>query len=285
MTLLERQIEAVGGLSAGLVTTLVTHPLDMIKVRLQLLQAPGSHRFSALRTVLKDINTSARHDPRWYRYWAAYYRGIGPNLVGNVAAWSLYFTLYAEFKRLIHSNDTVTYFGLSALAGTTTSLVTNPIWVLKTRILSSSRAEASAYKSLGDGIRQIYSNEGVLTFWKGTVPGLFSVFQASLQFTFYDHMKSMLGPDLSTLEYLYASATSKILSMAIMYPSQVIKSRLQSYNPSKERRTVSLVTRQVWNADGLRGFYRGLGANVLRVVPATCVTFLTYETVKTRLSR
>ncbi len=43
--------------------------------------------------------------------------------------------------------------------------------------------------------------------------------------------------------------------------------------------------RSVWRQDGIRGFYRGLGPNLLRVVPSTCVTFLVYENVKWALPR
>ncbi len=29
--------------------------------------------------------------------------------------------------------------------------------------------------------------------------------------------------------------------------------------------------------EGVRGFYRGLGTNLVRVLPGTCVTFVVYE--------
>jgi hypothetical protein len=31
--------------------------------------------------------------------------------------------------------------------------------------------------------------------------------------------------------------------------------------------------------EGVRGFYKGLGSNILRVLPATCVTFVVYESL------
>ena len=35
--------------------------------------------------------------------------------------------------------------------------------------------------------------------------------------------------------------------------------------------------RTVIQQDGIRGFYRGLGTNLVRVLPGTCVTFVVYE--------
>ncbi|KAL6450468.1 FLX1 Mitochondrial FAD carrier protein FLX1 [Candida maltosa Xu316] len=257
-----REIETISGLAAGFSTTIVTHPLDVIKIRLQV--SPNSS---------KNIKVS--------NYLSQYYRGLAPNLVGNISAWGIYFALYAEFKNKIHTdNSTVNYFSSSVLAGISTSLLTNPIWVLKTRILGSSKNETNAYKSAADGIKKMLKTEGISSFWKGSIPSLFSVFQASLQITIYDHMKNHLSH--GTKEYLYTSATSKIISMLVMYPTQVVRARLQySHTPS----TIVSVIRELYAKEGgIKAFYKGIGANILRVLPATCVTFVVYEKVKKFLS-
>lgn len=296
-SLSKRQIEVLSGLSAGFSTTILTHPLDVIKIRLQLLSETSKTRFFALRNVIARVHESAaieykKSNGRFRLPYVVrqYYRGLTPNLVGNISAWSLYFTLYAEFKGMIKtSNATVNYFALSSLAGISTSLLTNPIWVLKTRILGTSRTETNAYKSIWDGIKQIYANEGILSFWKGTIPSLFLVFQGSLQFTFYDHLKNWFqtGDErkLSTQQYIYSLALSKILSMSVMYPSQVVKSRLQNYNLTGEPRNIQSVCKNIWKNEGQwRGFYKGISANIFRVLPATCITFVVYESVKNNLA-
>ncbi|KDD74625.1 hypothetical protein H632_c1174p0, partial [Helicosporidium sp. ATCC 50920] len=42
---------------------------------------------------------------------------------------------------------------------------------------------------------------------------------------------------------------------------------------------VAHAVRATWAREGLRGFYRGLGPNVLRVMPQSAITLLVYETV------
>jgi solute carrier family 25 folate transporter 32 len=37
---------------------------------------------------------------------------------------------------------------------------------------------------------------------------------------------------------------------------------------------------QIWAQEGIAGFYKGLGPNLLRVLPSTWVTFLVYENTK-----
>ncbi|CAH2353697.1 mitochondrial nicotinamide adenine dinucleotide transporter 2 [[Candida] railenensis] len=306
----DRQIETISGLAAGFSTTIVTHPLDLIKVRLQLSAERSKYPFSLLKNVLSKIHETANIEyqtskqqpkthkrlvlPKSFYTLSQYYRGIGPNLIGNISAWGLYFTLYAEFKANLVKTDsnTVNYFASSTLAGVSTSLLTNPIWVLKTRILGSSKHDNNAYKSIFDGVKQILRTEGPKSFWKGTIPSMFSVFQASLQFTFYDHLKNYYTStpsststySLSTGQYIYISATSKILSMVIMYPSQMVKARLQNYHGTGK--TIVSVCKDIWHNEGkLKGFYKGVGANMIRVVPATCITLVVYESVKDLLKK
>lgn len=305
----KRQVEIISGLVAGFSTTIFTHPLDLIKIRLQLSPELNTYRFKSLYDIIGKIDASASSDFSNYkqqnqgtgmknallsRYkfphtFLQYYRGITPNLAGNIIGWSLYLTLYAEFKHHINlSSPTANYFTSSTSAGITTSLLTNPIWVLKTRILGTMKNEQGAYKSVLDGIVQMLKKEGILSFWKGTIPSMFLVFQASLQFTFYDNLKALQlekkppgETKLSTGEFIVSSAISKIFSTVAMYPTQVVKSRLQVYRATDKRKTIAEVCSDVWKNEGRwRGFYKGVGANMLRVVPATCITFVVYEKVK-----
>lgn len=248
--------DLLAGLTSGFATTIVTHPLDVIKIRLQLSQ-------DSFATTLRNLH-------------GQYYRGIMPNLIGNISAWGIYFALYGEFKRYINtSTPSVNFFTASILSGVSTSILTNPIWVLKTRILGTNE-----YKSMLDGIQQMLHQEGVLSFWKGTIPSLFQVFQASLQITIYDNIKRHFNihDDLTTI---YASSTSKIISTLIMYPTQVVRARLQN---SHAKTTITTVIQELYSTGRLRAFYRGLSANILRVVPATCITFVVYEKVKRQLT-
>ena len=38
-----------------------------------------------------------------------------------------------------------------------------------------------------------------------------------------------------------------------------------------------MTIKRTWAAEGVKGFYRGLGTNLVRVLPGTCVTFVVYE--------
>ena len=181
---------------------------------------------------------------------------------------------------------------LSRSAGVLTAICTNPIWVIKTRMLSTSSTHEGAYSSIFDGIRQIYRSEGIVGFYRGLVPSLLGVSHGALQFMTYEQMKkyqcarraSQQG-DLTNFDYLVFSGFSKLFAGSVTYPYQVVRSRLQTYDAKKTYKSARDVASQLWRREGLLGFYKGLGPNLLRVVPSSCVTFLVYENVKTSLPR
>ncbi|KAI3998101.1 hypothetical protein K525DRAFT_275604 [Schizophyllum commune Loenen D] len=49
--------------------------------------------------------------------------------------------------------------------------------------------------------------------------------------------------------------------------------------------TIPETIRRTWAREGVRGFYRGLGTNIVRVLPGTCVTFVVYENLAWVLRR
>lgn len=299
--------EAVAGLTAGMATTLVAHPLDFIKLRLQLDTRRRSQWESSKDIYRHLIDISQRGGETKPRLFVAnIYRGLGPNLVGATVSWGMYFAFYRQYKNLIlniygHPKDSYHhlkswhYLSSAFLAGWSTSILTNPIWVLKTRMISTDRHSSKAYKSMLDGIGKIYRTEGILGFYRGLIPALVNVAQGAVQLSVYDLLKNYKlnskiaskkkrqdNQRLDTIEYLYLSALSKMIATCCFYPLQVLRSRLQ-VQMGPQARSLGLLKR-ILAEEGIMGVYKGLLANLCRVVPATCLTFVVYEEVKVVLS-
>jgi len=72
-----------------------------------------------------------------------------------------------------------------------TSVLTNPIWVIKTRMCLQRPGQPGSYRGLLDAVRQIYRTEGVASFYKGLVPSLFGVLHGGVQFMAYEELKKV----------------------------------------------------------------------------------------------
>ena len=155
-------------------------------------------------------------------------------------------------------------------------------------MLSTPVTRQGAYKSVAEGVRSIWMNEGFRGFYRGLLPSLLGVSHGALQFMAYEELKKArkksLGindaESLGNLDYLISSGLSKAFAGSATYPYQTVRSRLQTYEAERIYKGTKDVVIQVWKQEGLGGFYKGLTINLARVVPSSCVTLLVYENVK-----
>lgn len=176
--------------------------------------------------------------------------------------------------------------------GILTSIATNPIWVIKTRMLSSGSRSPGAYPSFTSGALHILRTEGLPGFYRGILPALFGVSHGALQFMAYEKLKvyragaldsSYAGQQLGNVDFFILSSISKIFAGCVTYPYQVLRSRLQTYDSHLIYRGATDAIAKIWAREGIAGFYKGLGPNLFRVLPSTWATFLVYENTKTYL--
>ncbi|KAM0704952.1 hypothetical protein Q7P35_007739 [Cladosporium inversicolor] len=310
VTLTPSLVESTAGFTAGVVSTLVVHPFDVIKTRIQLEQHAKSG-IGTTRRVVRQIASEAWHEGHRghgrlkdsAQVVRSFYRGLMPNMVGNSTSWGLYFMWYGMAKDLmatarglrgkdrekLPSGD---YLITAGASGILTAGVTNPIWVIKTRMLSTARNSPGAYTSTIQGVVSIWKTEGLRGFYRGLTPSLLGVSHGSIQFMTYENLKNHWGlsraggkEGLTNWDFFLLSASSKMFAGSITYPYQVVRSRLQTYDAQTKYKGVMDVVKQVYRYEGFAGFYKGLGPNLIRVLPSTCVTFLVYENVKFYLPR
>lgn len=165
-------------------------------------------------------------------------------------------------------------------------------------MLSSDKGSDGAYQSMWHGAKQVYKTEGVKGFYRGAGVSLLGNSHGAVQFAVYEPLKRVwkryLAKDhqlhhdssgredkLGNTATLVISGSAKVFAGTVTYPLQVLRSRLQTYHAEQTfGKGIGGVAKKVWREEGWRGFYKGLGTNVVRVLPATWVTFLVYENVR-----
>ncbi|KAF9921829.1 hypothetical protein FBU30_008109 [Linnemannia zychae] len=180
--------QALAGFTGGAVSTICLHPLDLIKTRFQVNASKSAPKLGGtLRSFQQIFKTEGfRH---------GLYRGLTPNFAGATVSWGLYFYLYAGIKGRMTVDPQTGRLGptqhmvASMLGGALTAAVTNPFWVIKTRMCTTKRTDPGAYRSLIGGLTSLVKTEGVQGLYRGFIPALFGVTHGAVQFMAYEQLK------------------------------------------------------------------------------------------------
>ncbi|XP_017427843.1 folate transporter 1, chloroplastic isoform X2 [Vigna angularis] len=288
---------ATAGAAAGFATVAVMYPLDVVRTRFQVNDGRVSH-LPSYKNTAHAVFTIARSEGL-----RGLYAGFLPGTLGSTISWGLYFFFYDKAKQRYARNgegklSPGLHLASAAEAGGLVCLCTNPVWLIKTRLqLQSPLHQTEPYSGLYDAFRTITREEGFSALYRGIVPGLFLVSHGAIQFTAYEELRKVIidfkskrstfhnhNPDklLNSVDYAVLGATSKLAAILLTYPFQVMRSRLQQ-RPSGDGVPRYMdtwhVVKETARFEGIRGFYKGITANLLKNAPASSITFIVYENV------
>lgn len=137
--------------------------------------------------------------------------------------------------------------------------------------------------------RYLVKKEGVTGLSRGIcVTLLRDVYSYGAYFLSYEMSKIWMEQHLhcrrdAAVTQLTSGAVAGVLAWSCCYPIDVIKSRIQSDMKGREYSSVWSTAVKSFRREGIRVFFRGYGASILRAVPVNATTFLTYEWILTLL--
>ncbi|KAI8331327.1 mitochondrial carrier domain-containing protein [Chlamydoabsidia padenii] len=278
---------AIAGAGAGVASSMVVVPLDVVKTRLQNQgkATPGTLVYRGTAGTLSRIWTEEGI--------RGLYRGLGPTVFGYLPTWAIYFTAYdyckAHWGRKYEGSghEWLVHILSAMTAGATSTSLTNPFWVIKTRFMTQNDKTPYRYNNTIHAFRTILKQEGIRGLYKGLGSSLIGVSHVAVQFPLYEKLKSWFGQhDMTTgnTGILLASSLSKMAASTATYPHEVIRTRLQNQTvqPFKYK-GIAHAFKIILEEEGYRGFYKGMPTNLLRTVPSSALTILTYEVIVHRL--
>ena len=105
---------------------------------------------------------------------------------------------------------------------------------------------------------------------------------SSLRIGLYEPMKVLVGadqPDASFLKKFLAGALAGGIGSCAGNPFDVLKTRMMAYEGT-EQMGVGHFAREVYNSQGMGGFYRGVQANVMRACVLNATKMGMYDICK-----
>lgn len=195
-------------------------------------------------------------------------------------------------------------FGLSGMSAVCAICITNPVDVVKTRLQLQGEQTGNlgtspggkVYRGVGQSLLRIWRLEGMRGLNRGLGPACLLQFSSvGTRFGAYNVAKTVCDITPETpyrfVKSMGLAGCTGAISACVGCPFFLLKTRLQSAttDPSitvgrtawdGNAGTVA-ACRAVYRADGIRGFYRGLPALMLRIGAASAVQLATYDSVKT----
>ncbi|EJD00912.1 mitochondrial carrier [Fomitiporia mediterranea MF3/22] len=310
-------IHALAGSLGGIVAMTATYPLIFLSTRAAV--ETSKEQKSTYQAVLDIIKREGI---------TGLYSGLNSSLLGIAITNGVYYFFYERSRAIIlkartgsKALSTPESILIGLIAGSATTIISNPIWVIQTsqsvQTMSPSASQSSldrspsdrskvSVKKLGfvETIDHILRKGGIQEFWRGIGPALVLVINPVLQYTVFEQLKNLLikrrtarlraaGSKtavavLTDLDFFWLGALSKLVATSLTYPYIVIKSRLQAGSASAARYKSSLDgILTVIREEGVAGLYKGINSKLVQSVLTAAILFAgqrrIYEIVKKTL--
>ncbi|XP_050332352.1 mitochondrial ornithine transporter 1 [Bactrocera neohumeralis] len=284
-----RLIEFVAGSLGGATQVYVSQPLDTVKVKQQTFPFLYKNMFECFMNTYKKDGI-----------FRGLYAGSVPAVIANVAENSVLFAAYGGCQSFVaylvgkenHSQLNTTenaFAGFFAAFFSTFTLCPTELVKCKLQAIRESHEccpgiPANENMTPWKLTKIIYKAEGVPGFFRGLtstfmreMPGYFFFFGS------YELTRELLTKpgqtkdDIGPLRTMFAGAVGGVMLWTMIFPADVIKSRIQVQGLSHGMLTVGV---DIVRKEGILALYNGLLPSVLRTIPATATLFVVYEYTK-----
>lgn len=275
---------------AGAVSRTVVSPLERLKI-LNQIQSVGREEYKmpvykALRKMWKDEG------------WKGYMRGNGTNCVRIIPYSAVQFGTYNIYKKWFETSPGADLNSgrrliCGGMAGITSVFATYPLDIVRTRL----SIQSASFTELGDTGRKelpgmwktmvvMYSTEGgIMALYRGIIPTVAGVAPyVGLNFMTYEHVRTKFTrkgeKNPSAVGKLAAGAISGAIAQTCTYPFDVLRRRFQINTMDGlgyKYKSIPDAVRVIVATEGLRGLYKGLWPNLLKVAPSMASSWLSFE--------
>ncbi|ATY61656.1 calcium dependent mitochondrial carrier [Cordyceps militaris] len=306
----------LAGAIAGGVSRTATAPLDRLKVYLLVnTQSHGETAVAAFKRgqPLIALKNAARpfgdaiRDVYRSGGLRGFFAGNGLNVIKIMPETAIKFGSYEAAKRAFanlegHGDpqkiNTFSRFTAGGVAGMIAQFCVYPLDTLKFRLQCSTvEGGPKGVALMKQTAMKMYADGGLRAGYRGVTMGLVGMFPYSaIDMSTFEFLKKTYRAKLAKETGCHEDdveignvatgiigATSGAFGATVVYPLNVVRTRLQTQGTAMHRATYTGiwdVTQKTIQKEGLRGLYKGLAPNLLKVAPALSITWVVYENSK-----
>jgi solute carrier family 25 (peroxisomal adenine nucleotide transporter), member 17 len=261
---------ALAGAGGGLIAMTLTYPLITLSTRAQVEASRSST--SLLETIKHIIRREG---------FTGLYAGLDSALFGISVTNFIYYYWYewtrAFFEKAAEKAGraskkltTVESMIAGAIAGSATVMLTNPIWVVNTRMTTrkeqeeeilpggEKRPQRKAPSTIGT-LMSLIRDEGATSLFAGVMPALVLVINPILQYTLFEQLKNTLEKRrrVTPTDAFYLGAIGKLAATTITYPYITVKSRAHVATKNQPVEGMWKSLNKIVKEEGVSGLYKG----------------------------
>lgn len=157
-----------------------------------------------------------------------------------------------------------------ALAGSATVILTNPIWVVNTRVTTRQHNKEADIEAGMTSAKQrnpttigtlmaLLKNEGPQALFAGVIPALVLVINPILQYTLFEQLKNSVEKrrKVTPMIAFFLGALGKLFATSITYPYITVKSQMHVAAHGSKKEGMSQTLNRVVKEEGYAGLYKG----------------------------
>jgi len=171
---------------------------------------------------------------------------------------------------------------IASIAGAATAVVTNPIWMVNSRMATRSKSVGVKQLSSMETLMEVINESGVQGLFKGVLPGLILVSNPTIQYGAYERLKVFVEKpaevgkivSLSSFQVFYLGAIAKAVATVLTYPIQIVKTRSQVQKEGEKKKSVIGVLQDIFETSGFAGFFLGLETKIIQSVLTAAFLFM-----------
>jgi len=272
------------GACSGMVAASCCHPLDVLRVQLQVDSEGGATR------QYRGMFDCAKQLVRKHGVATGLYNGIGAAYLRQWTYGScrigIYSYLFATYKPKSLWEKMV--FG--SISGGIGSVAGTPAELALVRFAADTKAPVEQrrnYKNIFDCIRRIAAEEGVLSLWSGVgITVMRAMVMGSCQMGVASQAKEQLRPHISNkiLLIFSSAAVGSVVAVTATMPFDVIKSRLQNMpiDPTTGRGPYTGMVdclRKSVAAEGATVLFKGYTPALIKLAPYVTISLTVLDTI------